>query len=343
MKIIYPLSYWIMFESLLLPSIADNLPSIPGDCMERLEQFVPQEVNTGAIALRAIVNSTYQNFMPTEEMRIKQLTEQYFSSEKYQKEFPTVEAFIEIMLPLIAQEEKDERSSPCHHSKVEAIVSATNTYARYFDAADGNTPTQEVFQMKVDSHAWRTIRVDLLQKRIVEKIEKNRNEYQNYFSSITPQEAHRSAWQMYSVMLNMEKRNGNIAQVLCESGQVQLANILLQVEFKDEAHCIFKTQTPVPNGKMNTEYELERGKHIRLLRYELLGPELATKVTYEYSDTDALWPSKQHLVDRNILSDQTLRDRNLEIIEVAPAAKWDFNAILNALMKKYSDYPYVQE
>jgi hypothetical protein len=91
---------------------------------------------------------------------------------------------------------------------------------------------------------------------------------------------------------------------------------------------------------MNTEYELERGAHVRLLRYGLQGPELTTEVTYEYSDPESQWPSKQHLVARNILSDQIQQNRTLEIIEVASADKWNFNAILNALLKKYSDYSY---
>ena len=148
---------------------------------------------------------------------------------------------------------------------------------------------------------------------------------------------------MYPVMLRMEKRDENIARLLCEDGKVQLANILIQVEFTDETHCVFKTQTPVPNGNMNTEYELELNKNVRLLRYELNGPELTTKVTYEYSDTESLWPSKQHLVDRNILSDQTLLDRTLEIVEVAPSTKWNINALLNDVMKKYPEYSYIQK
>lgn len=334
---------FVLFSTFISFSYAGEENSPPSDCEKRLEQFVPRAVDTSSLAMRAVVRSTRQQFFPTEEMRRKQLTEQYWSSEKYQKSAATPEAFIDSVMPLIEAEEHVERSTPPRQWTTEVIVSATNAYARYSDAAEMNTTTQEVFIFKVSPREWRTVCVDHIHKYIVESVARHANEYFNYFMALTPQEAHRTSWNMYPVMLRMEKRDENIARLLCEDGKVQLANILIQVEFTDETHCVFKTQTPVPNGNMNTEYELELNKNVRLLRYELNGPELTTKVTYEYSDTESLWPSKQHLVDRNILSDQTLLDRTLEIVEVAPSTKWNINALLNDVMKKYPEYSYIQK
>jgi hypothetical protein len=330
----------IPFFTLLACSFAEGDVHIPSDCEERLAQFIPADIDTSLLAMRAVIQMTSQAFIPNEEMRRKQLEDQYQESAEYQEAYPTSEAFIEVMTPLIAAEEESESSNPIQHSKIEVIISATNAYARYFNAADFNTPTQEVIQIKFGIHAWRTIRVDHIHKTISETIEKNRNEYFSYFSALTPQLAHRTAWQLYPVMLRMEKQNDNIYTLLCESGRVQISDLSLLVEFVDDTHCIFKTQMPVPKGTLNTEYELEIGKSVRLLYYSLQGPELTTHVTYTYSDPESPWPSRQHLVDRNILSDQTLRDRSMDILEVASVDKWNFISILDALMTKYSSYPY---
>ncbi len=334
---------WLFLLANAPALFAADQAGLPVDCTQRLEQFVPAEVETETLAMRAKVQMTSQAFRPTAEMREKQLAAQYQESAKYQEDFPSLEAFITFMRPLIAQEEVEEQAAPAAQFTCEVIVSATGAYARYFSPADVNAPTQEVIQVKVGVHEWRTIRFDHTRKIMGERIQKNRNEYFSYFAALTPQKGHRTSWRLWQLLLNMEHHDNPLANVLCETGRAQISDLLLEIEFTDDRHCVFRTQTPVPNGRMTTEYELARGPYIRLIRYALHGPELTTQVSYEYGKPESPWPTQQHLIDRNILADQTLRDRTLQIEEVSPAAKWDFNAILNDLKQQHIDYSCVQE
>lgn len=330
----------ILVFALLISGQADQPMFKPDNCEQWIKLFVPDKIDTSSITMRAVAEITIQEYIPTRELRIQQLTEEYWESQEHQRTFPTVEAFVETLLRLIEEKEEYKQTDPIQHSRVQLLISASNAYARYYGAYDLHSPTQEVVQLSIPGKGWRYIYIDHNQKKINEKIEKHRNEYSSYFMALTPQEAHRSTWEMFPLLLRMENQNDNVAQMLCDNGQVQLSNMLIKARFIDESNIVFITQTKVPKGLLETEYQLVRGKHIRLLRYILRGPELSTQVTYDYSNPDLPWPTRQHLVDRNILSQQTLQERTMNILEVAPNSKWNYGQIYDALMKRHVDYTY---
>jgi hypothetical protein len=317
---------------------ADNL----GNCEQWLRAFLPERVVTSSYAMRATVDLTSQEYVPTREMKIQQLTEEYWDTLDHQEQFPTVEAFVATLLDLIDEEEANRQAHVLRRSRMQMLLSSSNAYARYYGEYDIHNPTQEVVQVKIGRHEWKTTYVDHSNKKIYEHIVKNRNEFSQFFSALSPQNAHRDTWEILPMLLKAENKNTNVATELCSNGIISMSNMLFGVKKIDESNCLFFNHTKVPNGMLEVEYRLQKGKHIRLIHYAMNGPELSTKVSYEYADPDKQWPTRQHLVDRNTLSQQTRLDRSMAILEVVPEDRWDFKKILDALILKHIDYDYVQ-
>lgn len=336
---------------------ADDLSDFGPDCEVRLEAFVPEEVETKNIAMRANITMSKWPLIITEAMRREQLIEQYWATPELQASSVNPEEFIQSVWHFYEDDEASARISEPSRVKIQMHLSATNMYARYYDPLESGILTQEVVKMRTGFKSWPTWRINHAEQTITECVETDANDFYGYYLALAPQNGLSVSWvTLMPMLLRKENRAESFWQLLCQGGgEAMILDQTYRVQFAGIDKLIYTTfkkyggDTKYSNITIVSESELERGAHVRLLRAELIAPSpelrstgIHTIVNYGYKDASSLWPSERHTVERNMENDQIMREEHLEIREVAPASKWDMQAILTALLEKYSDYKLIK-